>query len=954
MAQSYTYNGTQINDWDGTKGVIVSTFQHDSSPEVSIIQEAVARANGTALRDARARAKTISVSGSIVGSSQADFEQRVDSLKALFATPQGTLTLSGGYGTVDYRIAVFEEGESWTRSYINDASVADSALWDFTHYKIGRRGLMLEAATGTPKDAIWNSLTLDLSAFASTDTLKLWAYIPDTTKLTSIRLQLATDGSNLYSTTWNSGFSNGWNELTVLRSALTTTGSPSWASIGFIKLTVTGSNASPATVTFDDLRISSTTESRSWQATVSGPIEVRREPFHVNWCPFTLAFTCSDGSATSSLAASVKVTTTTKPQRFLTRYLSGSGPQHLALTSIVGSSIPSEIQVTDHFADEFAVYEDTGASSEHGYWMPVSTFETTETWSAGSADATNKRVGAQGRKLSPTASTTVTANRTITAANYSSLPNTEKAKLWVYVDNGTNFASVDVEYHTTAGVDYYTKNVTGLVTGWNLLSIAKKDFSVTGSPNWNSIVQLTVKATANGSGTCNVTFDDWRWEDALNCTGGNYTTADAANTTWEIGPFGAYRSALAYFSDSVTPAAAMLTNKPVQDGELIALVRVPSTGAVGIIARSSSATPLSGAQTYVLGRLSPSSATESSVYLADTSNLNVQTAQGNHAIPSQDWVWIRLVCRGSLAQLWTRDVGRDAWVKAAEVPVSVIGSGLWGIYGLTGAQIAHVELIDYATPQVNTLRLLGGPFSTASGEGMLLVDTKTLTAREGPWRPGNVAGSFPALRSGFNEGAVLHPAGIIGTPRFRYVAEDMYGWHILGAGGDKFAIKVSSGSQTYVRRRGSFLYLAERVGTPPAYPLTVRIETDTAGNPSGTLVDANATLTIPPGAIAAQYANTTDPWNASLVPVELIWPADIPIGASTDYWVVLVPHASEVDGSSWATPYLTTGGLPLHVYSPSAWVDPSLGGYVILATNYPNATVSTPWYDAQAYTPTYR
>jgi hypothetical protein len=49
------------------------------------------------------------------------------------------------------------------------------------------------------------------------------------------------------------------------------------------------------------------------------------------------------------------------------------------------------------------------------------------------------------------------------------------------------------------------------------------------------------------------------------------------------------------------------------------------------------------------------------------------------------------------------------------------------------------------------------------------------------------------------------------------------------------------------------LYL-KNAASPPSDPITIRIETDNAGVPSGTLVDANATGTIAAGDIGGSYA----------------------------------------------------------------------------------------------------
>lgn len=132
-------------------------------------------------------------------------------------------------------------------------------------------------------------------------------------------------------------------------------------------------------------------------------------------------------------------------------------------------------------------------------------FEGNETWVGGTADMTNKKVGNQGRKLSPTASQALNMTRTITLT----LASHDYIDLWVYLDNVSRCASVDIRFRKDAS-NYFNKNVLGasLVTGWNYLHFLKSEFTQTGTLTWAEITSLFLQATANSSGALNVTFDD--------------------------------------------------------------------------------------------------------------------------------------------------------------------------------------------------------------------------------------------------------------------------------------------------------------------------------------------------------------------------------------------------------------------------------------------------------------
>lgn len=85
------------------------------------------------------------------------------------------------------------------------------------------------------------------------------------------------------------------------------------------------------------------------------------------------------------------------------------------------------------------------------------------------------------------------------------------------------------------------------------------------------------------------------------------------------------------------------------------------------------------------------------------------------------------------------------------------------------------------------------------------------------------------------------------------------------------------------------LYL-KNGSSPPSDPITIRIETDNAGVPSGTLADSNATGTIAAGDIGGSYAFETCVFST---PFSLV-------GGTTYHLVASVPSQSTNVNFVWA------------------------------------------------------
>lgn len=940
MAQNYFYNGTQLDTFDGTKGTIVSHVLHDSSPDALASEVEVVRGHGKSLRDFRYSGKQITLDGTILGESQADFEQRLDALKNLFAAPNGRLTITN-YGTLDYRIATFEHGEAWTRQVI---TTGIGGMWNYSQYKIGTRSLTVQASSGSGAKTASLTAFKDLGDFASSDTIKLWAYIDDATKLTSIRLRFETTaGVAYYSKTWSSSFTTGWNELTALRSDFALTGGAAWNTIANIELQVTGSNATAVNVSFDDLRISTTSDTRNYDVTQTGALRLERQQHHAYWVDFSITLTCSSGLAvaTNAIASGQSSTADIQHEPF---YFPGSGPQSLTYRAGVGSAEAEQAIFYDHWADHFGGY---GASH-----TSVATFEATETWTGASADTTNYKVGAQGVKVTATAPALATITRTIAPTNYATLPDNTETQLAIYVSDAAKLTEVIVSYDSTAGLAGYAKSVTGLVTGWNIVTIAKSAFTQYGGGDWSAIVSLSLTVNPTG-GAVTVSFDDWQWIDAQNVTGGVYTSnADA----WTIAAHGAYPHALINLS-TTNDTTFVLTNTTIRDGEIIALVQAADTATVGVCGRLSSTDALlvanasSGAR-FVYGDYTAGATTTFKLNGGqnDGGTVRLNASQYTYAVALDsraNWRWVRLVCTGDTATLYTKEVDEDAWTLRLTAPVREAAAGYWGMHATGLVRVASVELIDYSAQQDHALALKGGPFGTDVNEGVFLLESRGLQLREGP-HPGFTSGTFPTFRGGFNRAAWLVPAGVVGTSRFYHIGNDQatVNWTAFGdSDSTKAAILVNSGNQTYIRQRGTYLYLGKLSSTPPVNDLTIRLETDNAGEPSGTLVHASATVTLTNEDVQTYVIGANDLFNASVVPYEIIWPIDIPVSASTDYWLVLVCGGVEA-GNYWVLPnkgtagpnwqaVTITGGAAWRVFDGSYMGD-FRTGYALLAGNTPS------------------
>lgn len=158
--------------------------------------------------------------------------------------------------------------------------------------------------------------------------------------------------------------------------------------------------------------------------------------------------------------------------------------------------------------------------------LVLATFEDDEVWSdesgSSAADTDNYAFGSQGRKLTVTAGNT-TATRQDVALDLTAFDDGNAADtddlvtFFVRVSDANNCDSLRLRLCVQDGgtyTDYFEHEITtGIVSGWNIIKVAKSAFTSVGSPSWSGINSVQVAATANAEGGFTATFDDVRMID---------------------------------------------------------------------------------------------------------------------------------------------------------------------------------------------------------------------------------------------------------------------------------------------------------------------------------------------------------------------------------------------------------------------------------------------------------
>jgi hypothetical protein len=133
------------------------------------------------------------------------------------------ITYSDSGGTSAYNDNTKVQGES-SRGYTGDAAAT----------------MLLSFAT--PID--WTSFGDGGTASPNNDFISIWVYVGNSVP-TSATIEFSTlsDGSSVGVNQFSYAYTSlveGWNRIKVLKSAFTTTGSPSWSSLGYLRLIYTG------------------------------------------------------------------------------------------------------------------------------------------------------------------------------------------------------------------------------------------------------------------------------------------------------------------------------------------------------------------------------------------------------------------------------------------------------------------------------------------------------------------------------------------------------------------------------------------------------------------------------------------------------------------------------------------------------------------------------------------
>lgn len=142
----------------------------------------------------------------------------------------------------------------------------------------------------------------------------------------------------------------------------------------------------------------------------------------------------------------------------------------------------------------------------------LTTFDSaTETWTNGTYDTTTVRIGDDSLKHTPAASATVesiNATQNLDLGDYS---NNDKFLIAYNCDNA-NTQTVAIRFYTDSS-NYYSFSTSSPSAGYHVQSFTKGSATITGSPDWSDITQISVLTTAKSGGAASVEYDGIRIED---------------------------------------------------------------------------------------------------------------------------------------------------------------------------------------------------------------------------------------------------------------------------------------------------------------------------------------------------------------------------------------------------------------------------------------------------------
>lgn len=142
----------------------------------------------------------------------------------------------------------------------------------------------------------------------------------------------------------------------------------------------------------------------------------------------------------------------------------------------------------------------------------LATFDSdSETWTTGTYQTTNARVGPDSLRLAPAASATSTSTWSDILLDLSGYSNADTFALAMFV-GGVAPASVAIRFKTDSA-NYYTWTIPTPALGYVFLTAAKGTLAATGTPSWANITSIDVVATAAAGGAAAVDFDGLRIND---------------------------------------------------------------------------------------------------------------------------------------------------------------------------------------------------------------------------------------------------------------------------------------------------------------------------------------------------------------------------------------------------------------------------------------------------------
>lgn len=147
--------------------------------------------------------------------------------------------------TTRIEIATFDPTEIWTGGTV-----------DTDHYRTEAQARKLTSSGALVSMSRTIYLDLTQNGIGNSDYIDVDVYVDNYANLSTATLKLGNTAlTNYFSKNITSQITkNGWNQVHILRSTFSSTGSPSWAAINFIQIEVTAVAATTVNVTFDNMQ----------------------------------------------------------------------------------------------------------------------------------------------------------------------------------------------------------------------------------------------------------------------------------------------------------------------------------------------------------------------------------------------------------------------------------------------------------------------------------------------------------------------------------------------------------------------------------------------------------------------------------------------------------------------------------------------------------------------------